>query len=92
MIQNDVLCEACCRQHGRTFETCNDGCHIRDLFEELKAERDAAVADLKVISPCYACKHADEPTESEHCFGCHGENWTWRGLSLAAETSDKEEE
>lgn len=33
MIQNDALCEACCRQHGRIFETCNSGCHIRDLFE-----------------------------------------------------------
>lgn len=40
MMQNDALCEACCRQHGRIFETCNNGCHIRDLFEKLKAELD----------------------------------------------------
>ena len=92
MIQNDALCDACCRQHGRIFETCTNGCHIRDLFEELKAERDAAVADLAYISHCDTCKFSKVNYNSEPCKDCGGDFWEWRGLSLETKTSDKEVE
>mgnify|MGYP003299203926 CR=1 FL=1 len=97
MIQNDALCEACCRQHGRIFETCNNGCHIRDLFETIMKERDAAVTDLKELGrsegvPCGNCKHfwEDSPTACKECTVENERiNWEWFGLSLE-KTSDKE--
>ena len=93
MIQNDALCEACCRQHGRIFETCTNGCHIRDLFEELKAERDAAVADLTNQSACWTCKkNADCHTHPAEEPSIRCGLYAWRGLSLAEKTSDKEVE
>lgn len=97
MKQNDALCEACCRQHGRIYETCNNGCHIRDLFEKLTAERDAAVADLREIteffSDCTTCKYANSHNEVCNFCGINEKSkWEWRGLSLDEKTSDKEGE
>ena len=49
--------------------------------ERLKAERDAAVADLKSVaqrfSLCIGCKHLDSD-----CPGCSVgvPNWEWRGV------------
>lgn len=89
MIQNDALCEACCKQHGRIFETCNNGCHIRDLFETIMKERDAAVADLKEISYCCNCKQCTDRDGGDIWCSAYGDwfewydtcdEWEWRGV------------
>lgn len=90
MIRNDELCEVCCKQHGRIFETCNGGCHIRDLFEKIMKERDAAVTDLsRTTSACDFCTGRFCEINPLDSGGCKFE---WRGLSLAEKTSDKKEE
>lgn len=62
-------------------------------ISKLTAERDAAVADLKRRAYCGFCSHFNPPLPYIICLRCErGSEWQWRGLSLAAETSDKEEE
>lgn len=68
---------------------------------KLKAERDAAVADLKKYAECVACKHmTTDEWYTETCTKCgwypwnsvseEKNIWEWRGLSLVEKTSDKE--
>ena len=65
---------------------------------KLKAERDAAVADIETMAkhsddPCYWCANYLD-VKLTRCMMCDDEeyngNFEWRGLSLAEKTSDKE--
>jgi len=70
---------------------------LREVIDKLSAERDAAVADIE--RRCYNCKHWNTGLKQSPCVECYVEpkgyyshvNWTWRGLSLAEKTSDKED-
>lgn len=64
---------------------------LRAELERVKAERDAAVSDLKTICDCDYCEGGCVSTEEECCMFCEvegclcrgcigGVNWTWRGL------------
>lgn len=61
-----------------TFQAENE--KLRAELEQVKAERDAAVRDLKLCagfddSLCHFCK-----TDSEECSSCiSGTRWQWRG-------------
>lgn len=54
--------------------------------EKLKAERDAAVADLKSIAPCQKCKHfgVNQMTcdALEKCLYGEEQAWAWRGVKM----------
>lgn len=53
---------------------------IIEAVEQLKAERDAAVADLKSWSFCSDCKWYDR--QCDYLLTCDGANgWEWRGVS-----------
>ena len=66
-----------------------DAMHERDTLkaenEQPKRERDAAIADMRLIKQrddsCLMCKYVDE--EYPHCgeIGC----WQWRGIKEGAE-------
>lgn len=75
----------------------------QEEIDKLTAERDAAVADLKELAECTACKHLTEDewyTEPCTICGLYPWNdvredktiWEWRGLSLVSAASDKEVE
>ena len=61
---------------------------IADAFEQLVRERDAAVADLKVLERyayCPVCKHFALHYSDEPCKSCRSglgseDNWEWRGV------------
>lgn len=64
---------------------------LRAELERVKAERDAAVSNLKTICDCDYCEGGCVSTEEECCMFCEvegclcrgcigGVNWTWRGL------------
>ena len=68
---------------------------------KLKAERDAAIADLTKIAkssnqPCDWCANYFKDDFLVPCMMCddeeHNGNFEWRGLSLDEKTSDKEVE
>ena len=67
---------------------------------EAEAERDAAIADLKISSGCTSCKyHCSDITfccdcnkkQNCKCMSCSLglTNWKWRGLPEAPEEGDK---
>lgn len=71
-----------------------------DLIERLTAERDAAIADLKISSGCTSCKyHCSDTTfccdctkkQNCKCMSCSLglTNWKWRGLPEAPEEGEK---
>ena len=71
-----------------------------DLIERLTAERDAAIADLKISSGCASCKyHCSDTTfccdctkkQNCKCMSCSLglTNWKWRGLPEAPEEGEK---
>ena len=58
---------------------------IESLLAEnakLKAERDAAVADLKNLAYCSQCLHEDKFPISNPCCVCQGDKWEWRGVKM----------
>ncbi len=70
------------------------------MIERLTAERDAAIADLKISSGCASCKyHCSDTTfccdctkkQNCKCMSCHLDrvNWQWRGLPEAPEEGEK---
>lgn len=69
---------------------------------ETEAERDAAIADLKISSGCTSCKyHCSDTTfccdctkkQNCKCMSCSLglPNWEWRGLPEAPEGGEKED-
>ena len=69
--------------------------------EEAEAERDAAIADLKISSGCTSCKyHCSDMTfcrdcnkkQNCKCMSCSFglPNWEWHGLPEATEEGEKE--
>lgn len=63
---------------------------LRAELERVKAERDAAIADLKTICDCDYCKNDCVNIEEVFCMFCgaegclcrgciSGANWMWRG-------------
>ena len=73
---------------------------LQKRCEELKKERDAAIADLTKIAkssnqPCDWCANYFKDDFLVPCMMCddeeHNGNFEWRGLSLENKTSDKEE-
>lgn len=67
---------------------------------EAEAERDAAIADLKISSGCASCKyHCSDTTfccdctkkQNCKCMSCSlgRTNWEWRGLPAAPEEGEK---
>lgn len=64
---------------------------LKSELEQVKAERDAMLVDLKKAADdngrCYGCKHLDEVTDrcsdKEYAAACCLENnkWQWRGLT-----------
>lgn len=59
---------------------------IVELFEkieQLQAERDAAVADLKVVDVCTVCKHDGTRADVEPCSWCSSIHtaFEWRGVT-----------
>ena len=68
--------------------------------EEAEAERDAAIADLKISSGCTSCKyHCSDMTfcrdcnkkQNCKCMSCSFglPNWEWHGLPEATEEGEK---
>lgn len=63
---------------------CNDKLTLADV-KKLKAERDAAVADLEVDKDCRFCKFYDKPIRvgmycgQENCDCGESDKWEWRG-------------
>lgn len=60
---------------------------LRDENEQLEAERDALVADIRMEGGlCSICKYADNMAHSESCRDCNvlvlsdHSNWEWRGV------------
>lgn len=55
---------------------------IADELERLRAERDAAVTDLRIRGGCEYCKHyTGEYQESGICSKCGWDSkWEWRGV------------
>lgn len=49
---------------------------LEQKLEQVKAELDAALADLNEVRPCTLCKNHHNP---EICRTCMGERWEWRG-------------
>ena len=71
-----------------------------DLIERLTAERDAAIADLKISAGCASCKyHCSDITfccdcnkkQNCKCMSCRLGlmNWEWRGLPETPEEGEK---
>ena len=71
-----------------------------DLIERLTAERDAAIADLKISSGCASCKyHCSDTTfccdctkkQNCKCMSCSLglTNWKWRGAPEAPVEGEK---
>ena len=71
-----------------------------DLIERLTAERDAAIADLKISSGCASCKyHCSDTTfccdctkkQNCKCMSCSLglTNWKWCGLPETPEEGEK---
>ena len=69
--------------------------------EEAEAERDAAIADLKISSGCTSCKYHCSDTifcrdctkkQNCKCMSCSLglPNWEWRGLPEAPEEGEKD--
>ena len=53
-----------------------DAPKLRAELEQVKAERDAAIKDLKMVAVCDTCANEHNPS----CPGCNdAENWDWRG-------------
>lgn len=62
-----------------------DECYAanEDLFaklETMKAERDAAIADLKDLAYCTKCLHENKYPINNPCCVCYGNMWEWRGI------------
>ena len=68
---------------------------------EAEAERDAAIADLKISNGCTSCKYyctdtttCEDCTKKKNCkcIGCgiRQNNWEWRGLPEAPEEGEKD--
>lgn len=53
----------------------------RKELEEVKAEREAAIADLKKLKDCSVCAHLDTDCPHGHCE--EGEEFRWRGSKEA---------
>ena len=67
---------------------------------EAEAERDAAIADLKITAGCASCEYqcysrstCCDCTKKQNCkcMSCHLDrvNWQWRGLPEAPEEGEK---
>lgn len=63
---------------------------LREKLEQVTAERDAAIADLKILSDCDYCKYDCKNYEEDDCRFCSvkkckcktckdGSSWEWRG-------------
>lgn len=63
---------------------------LREELKRVKAEREAALADLKYIASCECCSYGCKNLEVDHCFDCGekecrcrnclgGDCWEWRG-------------
>lgn len=52
------------------------------VIKQLQAERDAAVADLKVVDVCTVCKHDGTRADVEPCSWCSSIHtaFEWRGV------------
>lgn len=48
------------------------------LLEMARAERDAALEQLKRLTACYSCKHKQENCDSQRCHGGY-KLWEWAG-------------
>ena len=67
------------------FHLFSDKCNVIELFQQVKAERDAAVRALE--GSCHECKHYTGFHHRGKCINCrhdfygaHGNsNWEWRG-------------
>lgn len=54
---------------------------VQQELAEVKAEREAAIADLKKLKDCSVCAHLDTDCPHGHCE--EGEEFGWRGLKEA---------
>lgn len=79
------LCDACHKHFGMDCEPLN--CEMAKVVKQLEAERDAAISAIE--RSCKYCKHGSACDDYD-CITDRVDNWEWIGLSLAAETSDKE--
>ena len=60
--------------YARTIQA--EGVRLTAELEKVKAERDAALADLNEVRPCLLCAYRHSPRK---CRTCMGEGWVWRG-------------
>lgn len=76
-------------QQAETIERLNDGCHkLIVKIQQLEAERDAAVKELKAATTesatCYGCKwyNGRNCTNELNNLTCSSRNnhWEWRGV------------
>ena len=78
------------KNYSRTVEMLKDLINrMSERTTQLTAERDAAISAIE--RSCKYCKKGNSCDDYD-CITDRVDNWEWRGLSLAAETSDKEEE
>lgn len=101
-----LACLGCGHEHNCSTHGCAILRAAADLIERLtaenakaEAERDAAIADLKISSRCASCKyHCSDTTfccdctkkQNCKCMSCSLglPNWEWRGLPEAPEEGD----
>ena len=74
---------------------------LREKLKRVKAERDAALADLKYTASCECCAYGCKNLEVDHCFDCGekecrcrnclgGDCWEWRGPVAENATAESE--
>lgn len=94
---------ACAIENAPTIdpETIQTVKELREELKQVKAERDAALADLKCIASCECCAYGCKNLEVDHCFDCGekecrcrsclgGDCWEWRGVVAENATAESE--
>ena len=73
--------------------------NLKEKLERVTAERDAAIADLKILADCDYCKYDCKNYEEDDCRFCSekkckcrtckdGSSWEWRGLVAENATAE----
>jgi hypothetical protein len=90
-----LVCLGCGHEHGCGMHGCailRDSANLLESMQEeldrVKAERDAAVEDLKkaifddCTNSCTFCAHQNPKLEAPYCLAyfCENDEWQWRGL------------
>lgn len=82
--------EECCHVCNYAYNCAELKIDSFAYIQQLEAERDAAVADLKRVEACKTCKHFRRSILTEPCLHCVKQglldaknNYVWRGVQTA---------